>query len=74
MFLIAQINRQNNSFQNMYDMLQAKVDRFAGKIYVVKKKRKTLKIMDNFSDMLTQEGAGGQTDDTRSPGQLLGYP
>ena len=62
-FLIAQINRQNNSFQNMYDMLQAKVDHWSGKIYFVKKKAK---IMDNFLDMLTLEGAGGQTDDTRS--------
>ena len=73
-FLIAQINRQNNSFQNMYDMLQAKVDRWSGKIYFVKKKAK---IMDNFLDMLTLEGAGGQTDDTRStfrvPLKTLGY-
>ena len=27
-----QINRQTNSFQNMYDMLEAKVDRLARKI------------------------------------------
>ena len=27
---------------------------------------KTPKIMDNFSDRLTLEGAGGQTGDTRS--------
>ena len=58
----------------MYDMLQAKVDRWSGKIYFVKKKAK---IMDNFLDMLTLEGAGGQTDDTRStfrvPLKTLGY-
>ena len=57
MFLLAQINRKNNSFQKMYDMLQAKVDRLAGKIYFVLKKTKTPKIMDNFWDMLTLEGA-----------------
>ena len=61
-FLIAQINRQNNSFQNMYDMLQAKVDHWSGKIYFVKKKAK---IMDNFLDMLTLEGAGRRRNDTR---------
>ena len=55
--LIAQINRQINSFQKMYDMLLTKVDRLAEKIYFVKKKK--LKIMDNFSDMLTLEGAEG---------------
>ena len=58
----------------MYDMLQAKVDHWSGKIYFVKKKAK---IMDNFLDMLTLEGAGGQTDDTRStfrvPLKTLGY-
>ena len=74
MFLLAQINRKNNSFQKMYDMLEAKVDRLAGKIYFVKKKKK---IMDNFSDMLTLEGAGGHPDDTRSifrvPLKTLGY-
>ena len=42
----------------MYDMLKAKVDRLAGKIYfVLKKKTKTPKIMDNFWNMLTLEGA-----------------
>ena len=44
-----------------------KVDRLAGKTYFVKKKHlKTPKIMDNFSDRLTLEAAGGQTDDIRS--------
>ena len=56
-------------------MLYTKVDRLAGKINFVKKK--TLKIMDNFSDMLTLEGAGGQTGDTRSTFRVrlktLGY-
>ena len=35
---ICQINRWNNSFQNMYDMLEAKVDHLAEKTYFVKKK------------------------------------
>ena len=48
----------------MYDLLQAKADSLAGKTYFVKKK--TPKIMDKFSDRLTLEGAGGQTDDTMS--------
>ena len=34
---ICQINRWNNSFQNMYDMLQVKVDRFARKTFSYKK-------------------------------------
>ena len=36
-FLIAQIIGWNNSFQNIYDMLWAKVDHLAGKTYFVKK-------------------------------------
>ena len=48
----------------MYDMLQTKVDRLAGKTYFVNKK--TPKIMDNFLERPTLEGAGGQTDDTMS--------
>ena len=59
----------------MYDMLQTKVDRLAGKTYFVNKK--TPKIMDNFLERPTLEGAGGQTDDTRStfrpPLKTLGY-
>ena len=35
--LIAKINGWNNSFQNMYDMLQVKVDRFARKTFSYKK-------------------------------------
>ena len=43
------------------------MDRSAGKTYFVQKKHlKTPKIMDNFLDRLTLEGAGGQTGDTRS--------
>ena len=62
-FLIAKIIRWNKSFQNMYDMLQTKVDRLAEKTNFVTKK--TPKIMDNFLERLTLEGAGCQTDDTR---------
>ena len=40
-FLTAKIDRWNNSFQDMYDKLMAKVDRFARKTYFVKKKPKT---------------------------------
>ena len=40
------------------DMTQCKIKLILSK--------KTPKIMDNFSDRLTLEGAGGQTDDTRS--------
>ena len=35
---ISLINRQINSFQNMYDMLQAKIDRLARKLVFVQKK------------------------------------
>ena len=46
-------------------MLKAKVDRLARKTYFVQKNQTTPKIMDNFSDMLTLDGAGpgGQTND-----------
>ena len=36
--LIAKINLWNNSFQNMYDMLEVKVDRFARKTFFLPKK------------------------------------
>ena len=54
------------------------MDRLAGKNYFVQKKHlKTPKIMDNFSDRLTLEAAGGQTDDIRSTFRvtlkILGY-
>ena len=61
----AKINRWNNSFQNMYDMLYAKWTIWPGKLFLSKKHLKTPKIMDNCSDRLTLEGAGGQTDHTR---------
>ena len=55
-------------------MLLAKVDRLVRKTYFV---QKNTKIMDNFLDRVTLEGAGGQTDDTRStfrvPLKTLGY-
>ena len=35
--LIAKINNWNNSFQNMYDMLLVKVDRFARKTFFLQK-------------------------------------
>ena len=42
------------------------MDCLAGKTYFVQKKHlKMPKIMDNFSDRLTLEGAGGQTNYTR---------
>ena len=44
---------------------------------ILSNKKKTPKIMDNFLDMLSLEGAGGQTDDTRSTFRVtlktLGY-
>ena len=36
-WLIAQINLWTNSFQNMYDMLQVKVDRFARNTFFLQK-------------------------------------
>jgi len=58
----------------MYDMLQTKVDRLAPYYFVNKK---TPKLMYNFLERPTLEGAGGQTDDTRStfrpPLKTLGY-
>ena len=58
------MNCQINSFTNMYDMLWAKFDCLAGKFNFVKKKTKTPKIMDNFSDMLTLEGCGRRRNKT----------
>ena len=58
----------------MYDMLQAKVDHWSGKIYFVKKKSKNHGQLFGYADF---EGAGGLTDDTRStfrvPLKTLGY-
>ena len=56
-----------------------KVDCLAGKTYFVNNKKtpKTPEIMENFSDRLTLEGAGGQTNDIRStfrvPLKIFGY-
>ena len=67
-FLIAKINRWNNSFHNMYDMLYAKVDRLAGKTYFIQKKHlKTPRIMDNFSSRVLEAKP-------MTPGQLLCPP
>ena len=63
---IFQLNREVSSFPNMYDMLLAKVDPLAEKFNFVQKNQKTPKFMGNFWDMLILEGAGGQTEDTRS--------
>ena len=49
----------------MYDMNRPKLTDWPGKLILSKKNLETPKIMDNFSDRLTLEGAGGQTDDTR---------
>ena len=64
--------------QNMYDMLWAKLTVWPGKLILSKKNHlKSPKIMDNFSDRLTLEDAGGQTGNTRStfgvPLKSLGY-
>ena len=45
-FLIAKINHWNNSFRNMYDMPQAKIDRLARKTYFVKKKTLTMGVRE----------------------------
>ena len=60
---IYQMNRQTNSFQNMCDMLLAKIDRLAKKIDFVCCKMGIL-VCQNLS-YLTLEGPGHQTVDTR---------
>ena len=53
---ICQSNRWNNSFQNMYDMLQATIDRFARKIdFVQKSTSKSAILMDRNLGNLTVE-------------------
>ena len=65
--LIAKINRWNNSFQNMYDMLQVKVDRFARKTFFSKKTpKKSLFWRTRFRGFLTLGGAVCQTIGPRS--------
>ena len=61
---IYQINRQNNSFQNMYGMLSATIDRLARKIDFVQKK--TQNRLFWWTRILTLEGPGRQTVDTSS--------
>ena len=71
-FLIAQII----SLNNMYDMLWQSGLFGRENLFCPKKHLKTPKIMDNFSDRLILEDAGGQTGDTRStfsPLKSLGY-
>ena len=64
---IYQINRQNNSFQNMYGLLLATVDRLARKIDFVQKKPSKSAIFGCTNlGYLTLEGPGRQTVDTRS--------
>ena len=62
-----QINRQNNSFQNMYGMLQATIGQLARKINFVQKNiSKSPILVDTNLGYLTLEGPGRQTVDTRS--------
>ena len=65
-FLTAQIIGWNNSFRNMFDMLWQSGPFGGENLFCPRKKTQMPKIMDNFSDRLTLEGAGGQTGDTRS--------
>ena len=53
---ICQINRWNNSFQNMYGMLKTTIDRFARKIdFVQKNTSKSAILMDTNLGNLTVE-------------------
>jgi len=64
---IYQVDRQTNSFQNMYDMLEAKVDCLARKIDSLQKNTlKTIIFVCTNLGYLTLEGPGRQTVDTRS--------
>ena len=53
----------------MYYMLKRKLTVWLGNLSLSQKNRKTPKIMDNFSDMLTW----ALDADEMTPGQLLGY-
>ena len=61
----------------MYNMLEAKWAVWPEKLILSKKNQKRLKSWTTFSDRLTLEDAGGQTDDTsstfRPPLKSLGY-
>ena len=62
-FLIAKINHWNNSFPRVcMTCYSQKMTVWPGKLILSKKKPK---IIDNFSDWLSLEGSGGQTDETR---------
>ena len=64
---IYQMNRHIYSFQNMCDMLQAKIDCLDRKIYFVQKNTsKSCFLVDTNLSYLTLEGPGRQTVDTRS--------
>ena len=47
-FIIAKINRWNNSFQHMYDMLYVKVDRLTGKTFFFQKTPKKRFLADTI--------------------------
>ena len=74
---IYQMNRQINSFQNMCDMLKAKIDGLARKTDFVQKKSKLPFLVDTNLGYPPFEGPGQQTADTRSasglPLKTLGY-
>ena len=75
---ICQINRWNNSFQNMYGMNRQKLTVGPGKFILCKKNTSKMAIFvcTNLS-YLTMEGPGRQTVDTRSTSgvslKTLGY-
>ena len=76
--LIAKINRWNNSFQHMYDMLYVKVDRLTGKTFFLPKNtKKSVFWRTQFQGFLTLDGAVCQTIGPRStirlPLKTLGY-
>ena len=60
---ICQINRRNNSFQNMYDMLYVKVDHLAGKTFPPPKKNTKKRLSHQTSYKMTK----GTSLDTYSP-------
>ena len=69
---IYQINRQTNSFQNMCDMLWAKIDCLARKIDVMQKKHLKIAFMvDTIMGYLTLEALDGKL---LTPGHLQAYP
>ena len=76
---ICQINRWNNSFQNMYGMLEATIDHLTRKIDFVQKKTtsKSPFLVDMNLGYLTLEGPGRQTVESRPtsglPLKTLGY-